>query len=60
MSTRIVETTKYAPNERAWALGCELNGKFHIRRVVWGRLLARAEKRPDERVRRVLILVVGK
>ena len=66
MSTRTVETTCYAPNERAWALGTlkpyrmGKGARFHIRRVVWGRLLAREEKRPGEVIRRVVVLVIGK
>ena len=66
MSSRIVETSCYAPNERAWAIGREVpfrSGKgfrFNIRRVVWGRLLAREEKREGEKIKRAIILIVGK
>jgi hypothetical protein len=66
MTTRTIDTTIYAPNERAWAIGTAYSpgiGKperFHIRRVVWGRLLAREEKRPGEVIKRVTVLVTGK
>ncbi len=60
MSIRAVETTIYAPNESAWAIGRIERGRFNIRRVVWGRLLARYEKRKGEKIKRVIILVVGK
>jgi hypothetical protein len=33
-----------------------LNG-FHVRKVVWGRLLAREERRPGEEIRAVRITV---
>lgn len=66
MRIRTVETTCFAPNERAWAIGTEKpfrmgkSTRFYIRRVVWGRLLAREEKRDGEKIKRVIILVVGK
>lgn len=65
-SPRIVETVEYAPNEQAWAIGTlkpyrmGKGCRFHIRRVVWGRLLAREEKGDGEVIRRVLVLVTGK
>lgn len=65
MTTRIVETKGYAPNQRAWAIGRNVpmrmgrGSRFYIRRIVWGRLLAREEKREGEVIRRVLILVVS-
>jgi hypothetical protein len=49
---------RYARNARAWALGKQLHhGGFHVRRVVWGLLMARTEKRPDEEIRKAVILV---
>jgi len=45
-------------NAKAWAIGrLTKNGRFHVRRIVWGRLLARAEKRDGEIIRAVRILV---
>jgi hypothetical protein len=41
-----------------WAIGKSLpKGRFKIRRIVSGRLLARAEKREDELIMRVTITV---
>ena len=45
-------------NAKAWAIGQRTkNGRFHVRRVVWGRLLARAEKRDGETIEAARILV---
>jgi len=45
-------------NAKAWVIGRLLkNGRFRIRRVVWGRLLARAEKRDGEVIEAARILV---
>jgi hypothetical protein len=45
-------------NFEAWAIGTVTPSKrFHVRRVVWGKLMARAEKRPGEQIRRAYILV---
>jgi hypothetical protein len=42
-------------NPKAWAI-CRLDrGGWHVRRIVWGRLLARAEKRKGEVVMQVTI-----
>jgi len=42
-------------NPNAWAI-CRLDrGGWYVRRIVWGRLLARADKRPGEIVMRVRI-----
>ena len=63
MATRIIETSQYSPQERAYAIGYDVSGnrgRFHIRRVVWGRLLARAEKREGEKIRRCSVLITGK
>lgn len=46
-----------ATNARAWAIGRVWRGSFHVRRVVWGRLLARAERRQGEHIRRALIWI---
>lgn len=54
---------RFPRNYNAYALGTyEIRrdgrvGRFHVRRVVWGRLLARAEKRPGERIRRAVIMI---
>lgn len=47
---RITATTR-----NAWAIGRETKRGFHVRRVVWGRVLARIERRADEKVVRVVI-----
>jgi hypothetical protein len=45
-------------NSNAWAIGRHTaHGRFHVRRVVWGRLLARAEKRSGEIIRAARILI---
>jgi hypothetical protein len=49
-----------AANATAWALGEQKRNGFHVRRVVWGLTMARAEKRPGEEIRRAVILVGGK
>jgi hypothetical protein len=54
---------RFPRNFQAWAIGAyEIRrdgriGRFHVRRVVWGRLLAREEKRPGELIRRAFILL---
>lgn len=63
MATRVIETTQFSPQEKAYAIGYDVqgnHGRFHIRRVVWGRLLAREEKRTGEKIRRCSILITGK
>jgi hypothetical protein len=58
-----LRNARFARNWQAWALGSyEIRqdgriGRFHVRRIVWGRLLARAERRPGELIRRVYLLV---
>jgi hypothetical protein len=43
-----------------WACGTVLkSGRFRIRRIVSGRLLARAERLPDETIRKVFVTVTG-
>jgi hypothetical protein len=49
--------TVRARNAEAYALGRQERGGFHVRRVVWGRLMARMERREGEKIRRALILV---
>ena len=42
-------------NSAAWAL-CSKHGKrWHVRRIVWGQLMARMEKRPGETIKRAAI-----
>jgi hypothetical protein len=48
-----------AANRDCWAIGKQTNQGFSVRRVVWGRLLANEERRPDETIRRARILVRG-
>jgi len=40
---------KYAANSPAYALGEDRRNGFHIRKVVWGRTLAIAERRTGSR-----------
>lgn len=40
----------------AWGIGHETRQGFKLRRVVWGRLLARYERRHDEKIVRVRIV----
>jgi len=35
------------------------NGQFTVRRVVWGRLLAREERRPGEQIRAAAVVIRG-
>jgi len=48
-----------AANWRAWAIGKwpKSGGSFKVRRVVWGRLMARAERRPGETIVQAAIMV---
>ena len=45
-------------NPNCWGVGYTnvVTGKFHVRRVVWGRLLARAEKRDGETIKRLCLM----
>ena len=48
----------FASNWLAYAVGkVTRSGSFKVRRVVWGRLLARAEKRKGEQIARACIMV---
>ena len=44
-------------NAACWVLCSKQGQRWHVRRVVWGRLLARAEKRPGEVIKRAMILL---
>jgi hypothetical protein len=44
----------------AWALGQPRSNGFKVRRIVWGKLMASAERRPDEEIRRAHITVASK
>lgn len=48
---------KRPSNASAWAIGEQRSNGFHIRRVVWGMLMAQAEKRMDEEIRKITIMV---
>jgi hypothetical protein len=48
-----------ARNARAWAIGVSAASGFLVRRVVWGQVLAREERREGEEVRPALIMVRG-
>jgi hypothetical protein len=48
---------KPAGNSSAWAIGQQRRNGFHVRRVVWGLLMAWEEKRADEEIRAASILV---
>jgi hypothetical protein len=48
---------KHAVNSTAWALGEQRRNGFHVRRVVWGLLLAQHEQREGEEIRAASILV---
>ena len=48
---------KHAANHKAWAIGSQQPNGFHVRRVVWGLLMAWSERRPDEEIRAATIMV---
>jgi hypothetical protein len=48
---------KHAANCSAWALGEQRKNGFHVRRVVWGLLMAQHEKRDAEEIRAATIMV---
>lgn len=48
---------QHAANSRAYAIGGQQRNGFRVRRIVWGRVMAQAEKRPGEQIRRAVILV---
>lgn len=51
------KSLKHATNYRAWAIGRQQSNGFNVRRVVWGLLMARSERRPDEEIRAAKIMV---
>ena len=55
-----VNDRRQAANSKAWAIGAQQRNGFKVRRVVWGRLMARAEKRKGEQIRRATIYVGSK
>lgn len=46
-----------ASNWQAWAIGRTTARGFKVRRVVWGRILARHEKRSDEKIVAARVMV---
>lgn len=57
MVARRGDGMKHPNNCSCWALGQQTSNGFHVRRVVWGLLLAWEEKRDDEEIRAATILV---
>jgi len=47
----------YAQNSEAWALGAKRHHGFYVRRVVWGLMMAVAERRSGEEIRKCSIMV---
>ncbi len=52
-----VDGIKRATNAGGWALGKAGKRGFVIRRVLWGRMLARQEKRKGETIRKAVVYV---
>jgi hypothetical protein len=50
-------THKRAANHKAWAIGAQQSNGFHVRKIVWGLLMAQAEMRVDEEIRAALLMV---
>jgi hypothetical protein len=50
----------HAANATAWALGQQRCNGFYVRKVVWGLLMAKAEKREGEEIRAAMISVESK
>lgn len=48
---------KHAANHSAWAIGRKQRNGFHVRRVVWGLLMAQTERRADEEIRAASIMI---
>ena len=47
-----------AANCNAWAIGTQRErGGFQVRRIVWGLLMATAERREGEQIRAAILLV---
>lgn len=52
-----MDDIRRASNANAWAIGVEGQNGFQVRRIVWGRMLARAEKRKGETIHKAVIYV---
>jgi hypothetical protein len=50
----------HAANATAWVLGHQQGNGFYVRKVVWGLLMAQAEKREGEEIRAAIISVESK
>ena len=48
---------KHASNSRAYAIGEQRRNGFHIRRIVWGWLMAKSEKRTGESIKRAIVWI---
>jgi hypothetical protein len=48
---------KHPANCSAWAIGTQRRNGFHVRRVVWGLLMAQCERRDGEQIRAAMITV---
>ena len=48
---------KYARNCSCWAIGKQTRSGFHVRRVVWGLLLAQYEQQDGEEIRAAMVQV---
>lgn len=58
MSHKLSEIdAKRAANARAYAIGFPQRNGFHVRKVVWGRLMATMERRSGEMIKRAVIWV---
>lgn len=57
----MMDRKNHITNPRAWAIGTVSpfrmgrGTRFRIRRIVWGRLMARSEKRDGEVIRKIRI-----
>lgn len=51
---------KPAQNCSAWAIGTQRRNGFHVRKVVWGLLMAQCECRANEEIRSAVIMVEAK
>lgn len=56
----VVKGMKMAGNSQAWAVGEQRRNGFHVRRVVWGKLMASHERRAGEEIRRATICIAQK
>lgn len=53
-------TWKRPANSDAWAIGEQQKNGFHVRRIVWGLLMAQAEMRNGEQIRKAMLAVEAK